>query len=280
MDRKRALSIGYGTAIVTFFAVQLVLGFLLAESDAESVVIITFFAVLPFLNGLLDFASWLFSRWLAGLFLRAIKEEKGRNKLLLRAAVGGAADIAFAVTCLVALAFSLGLAMEVARLQAGWSASVVGPIGQAAADPFGQGLWFTLMLFSTTVPTLLHFALLLSAPLVFAGPPPEKRNRWLAILRQRDFDENNAAHQRVASQAAKWLTGHQDRLAHLGRIAWTLCLGGVVLGLFWLGFEMADSTPADALALVARCGASVGGALNAGTWPQGCLAYEFHWPGV
>ncbi len=160
--------------------------------------------------------------------------------------------------------------MEGTRLATGWSGSVVAEIERAAAEPFGQGLWITLMLFSTLVPTLLHFGMLLFAPLVFVGPPEEKKQQWLDVLRRKPaqgeikdgrFDPENPAHQRAASEAAKWLTGHQDGLAHLGRMAWTLGVGGAVVGLIWLGFKMAETTPADQLASVARYGVSLAGTL-------------------
>ena len=278
-------------AITVLFVVEIIYGFWFTENRQQALVIIGFFVVLPFLNGCLDLASWFVSRWLATRFLVALwktgkeagiaerdwpeaqrqADRRQRRRLLARMAWEGPADVAFAVLCLIVLAFFLGLVMEAVRLQVGWPGSVAAEIERAAAEPFGQGLWFTLMLFSTLVPTLLHFGLLLFAPLVFTGPPEEKKREWLNVLRlpalkegedkTGRFDPEDPAHQRAAAEAAKWLTGHQDGLAHLGRMAWVLALGAAVVGLFWLGFKMAETTPADALAAVALYGVELAGTL-------------------
>ena len=301
--KNRTESIAYSVAVIAFFAIATVFGLWFLETNLQALILIGFFVALPFLNGCLDFASWFVSRWLATRFLAALRktgeeakigrrdgaeaqrraDRHQRLRLLKQMAWEGLADIAFAVLCLIVLAFGLGFVMEWARLEAGWSGSVVAEVERAAAAPFGQGLWITLMLVSTLVPTLLHFGLLLFAPLVFAGPPEAKKRQWLDVLRlpqAKDgedktgrFDRDNPSHQRAAAEAAAWLTGHQDGLAHLGRMAWVLALGAAVVGVFWLGFKMAETTPADTIALIARCGVSLAGAGWDATWAYGCLPY-------
>ena len=92
---------------------------------------------MPFLNGLLDFTSWFVSRKLAEDFQRKIASTNSGYRLIRRAATDGGCDIAAALVLLLLLTFLLGLTMEIVRLEAGWSGSVVAEIERAAADPFG-----------------------------------------------------------------------------------------------------------------------------------------------
>ena len=82
------------------------------------------------------------------------------------------------VDALAALVFLCGLAFVLPRLLlslnivTGFVADVQ-PLAvrdylcAAALDPSGAGLWIGAMLFSTLVPTLLHFAFLVASPFVF-----------------------------------------------------------------------------------------------------------------
>jgi hypothetical protein len=133
-----------------------------------------FLILLPVVNALLDWPSWLLSRWLG----RDLLKRLGGNRFqqLWTLSWHGTVDLLGAAVFLILLALLLpravGLFLDVtAPLVGGPDAALGAYLCRAAQDPLGSGLWASAMLFSTLVPTALHLMFLIASPLAFWARP-------------------------------------------------------------------------------------------------------------
>jgi hypothetical protein len=149
--------------------------------DELAVALIVFFLVLPFINGLWDWLSWRVTRGLGRHLLASFGAESLKQRALT--VIGhGALDLILSVALLAAMAFFLAFGFEaynrLAVAQRGEDLPVffLGPfLANAANHPWTEGLWLTVMLLSTLVPTALHMVALLASPLALVTLPTEKR---------------------------------------------------------------------------------------------------------
>ena len=169
--------------------------------------------ILPVMNGGLDYASWWVSRFLGHDLTHGLSSDANIVTTLTRSLAHIAADLILALFFFVAMAFALGLAFEsydlYANLQAVDMLSKADQTGYAETlrdDPLGAGLWVTLMLITTLIPTVIHFGMVVGAilpatllpdhhrqalaeKLMALGetPPPVKttdRETWAATIRE------------------------------------------------------------------------------------------------
>ncbi len=150
--------------------------------DEFVVALMVFFFVLPVVNGLWDWLSWLITRGLGRRLLASFGGSGGLGQRVAAVVGHGVLDLVLAVALLAAMAFFLAFGFEaynrIAIIQRGQDLPVfdLGPFLANAADhPWTDGLWLTVMLISTLVPTALHVVALLASPIALVTLPTEKR---------------------------------------------------------------------------------------------------------
>ena len=147
-----------------------------------AVVMMVFFLVLPVINGLWDWLSWWITRGLGRRLLASFAGAGGLGRRAIAVVGHGVLDLILAVALLAAMAFFLAFGFEaynrIAIIQRGQDLPVfdLGPLLANAADhPWTDGLWLTIMLISTLLPTGLHVVALLASPIALVTLPTEKR---------------------------------------------------------------------------------------------------------
>ncbi len=118
-----------------------------------------FLIVLPISNGVLDWISLSVSRW----FGRAIVAGRGSAGALAWAALLALADLAAATAFLFAITWLLAFAVEGLSVWSGVALELDSYLSEALAYPWSRGLWATIMVLSTLLPTAVHFVLALGA---------------------------------------------------------------------------------------------------------------------
>ena len=111
------------------------------------------------------------------------------------------------------------------------------------------------MLFSTLIPTLLHFVMLAGSPIAMAGPGRQQREDWADRLEREDFDKDAAEDQALAIDVAKWQTYGQGLFA----VAFGMVLVVAVLAGLYYGANAVGLSPADGIAWAARWGVWLAG---------------------
>ena len=124
--------------------------------------IFLFFGILPLLNAVFDYVSYAITLTLIGCGLRAG----------WAAALIGAVDLILALGLFTAAGTALVLVVARANALAGVPLYPLAPLFAGVRQDPGAYLWLYLMLFSTIVPTLLHFAI---ASFALTGIVPQ---RW------------------------------------------------------------------------------------------------------
>ena len=143
---------------------------------------------LPAFNALYDWPSWQVSRWLGAKLLIISKDyETPLWRRGARYIWDMLVDSAFALTCLVGLAWTVpqvisGFDTLYQSLSEHSLLDVGDYLCRAAEAPLTHGLWATAMLFSTLLPTAIHFAFLLFAPLLWLLTPSSKSRARAAHL--------------------------------------------------------------------------------------------------
>lgn len=161
----------FGVVVVGVFGVVVGVGVLLVRGlGNESIVFAIFYILLPIVNALFDYLSWIATRY----FLRKaeIADRHHGKTFFLSGHIIADAFIAF--MCLFGLAFVSGLTLETASLAIEylglpplrWQDMMV----QAINAPFPSGLLMIGMLLTTLAPTLLHLVAGLAAILAMATP--------------------------------------------------------------------------------------------------------------
>lgn len=134
-----------------------------------------FFFALPFLNSVLDAASWAVSRQLGREMLDRNFHRWGMIGFVLL-------DFVLALIFLGVLAILFGAGGEMldqfAIATTGSSLlDLDAMIDQVISEPLGDGLWITLMLFSTLVPTTIHAFVAIGSVVQMRGRK-EAREKW------------------------------------------------------------------------------------------------------
>lgn len=229
--------------------VLVALGLLLGGTPETSIVLISFFGILPLFNGLADWLSLWASRRLGEHLRGTVQGETLTVGRLVWAMIWHIVfDLAAAVGLLCGLAFVIAFAMQRISDWRGFGFDVAGEIATAAAHPFGQGFWFTAMLFSTLIPTVLHFVMLAASPVMLRRPDAAERDRWAERLEAADFDNDRPEDQAVVVKVARWQTFALWSTGG-GFVVVVLVLAGLVWGLSAEGMS-----PADGVAWVANQG--------------------------
>jgi hypothetical protein len=217
-------------------------------SSAAALGLLLFYLVLPTVNALWDWLSWWVSRRL-GHGLHALLAA-GRNTAVTALLALGlvALDLVAALTFLALLAWTLPLVIDGFNAFAAWWQGIPPPLPLAsflcdsARAPLGAGLWATLLLFSTLVPTALHMMVVVASPVAAAAA------RIPGV--QTFANEMEAANPSVTTLTrAAWRLALWRPVACLIGIAVTILLGW---GLFRLIGAVAEPVPEILLALALR----------------------------
>ena len=228
------LSMGFGLLSAAWATTEIYRIFLLVG--------VTLYTLLPFLNGLLDMVSWLWTRWLAGRLLRELDGEGRGEARAATVLVHTFLDLVLAIFSLVLLAWLLAFAFELYGQLCGAVAggsdhgSYVRPmIDDAMNGPWQNGFWIWLMLLSTLVPTAIHMTFLLFAPLTVVALSDTKRREL--ILRLEDFDQAERSEQ---TTTVRKVASYFARERHL---VWSAAIASIIvgpLGLFTVIVQMTE----------------------------------------
>lgn len=125
---------------------------------------VCFFFLLPLINGSIDWAAWAITRC-------AVKRLLPSHNVSLSFLLGGLACLAISLVLVWFLAFLLGLTFEgynqLNIQRSGEAAFNLGPmIDRAVADPWGEGLWLTLMVLTPLLPIAFQASRLITDSLL------------------------------------------------------------------------------------------------------------------
>lgn len=167
--------------VILFFGI---LGGLFGPSGKadETLLFATFFLVLPVLNGFADFLSWYASRRLGAHLLSCLGKVSRWRLFAWTIPSHIAVDVFIAAGLLACLALALPFVMQTISMARDFDYDAAGEIARAAQDPGGQGIWLTIMLFTTLIPTFLHLCMVAASPLSVCFLGEEKRQDWAAKL--------------------------------------------------------------------------------------------------
>lgn len=174
--------------VSVILAVMVLVAVAFAITGIGSVVVILspllFFLVLPCCNGILDWISLSVSRW----FGRGILAESRSVRGLAGTVLLALADLVAALAFLFLIAWVLAFGVEALGLFFGQSFELDDYVRAAVADPWSRGLWASIMVLSTLLPTAIHFVLALAAVwFAWFGNPV---GRWCAA----QLRDGTAAH--------------------------------------------------------------------------------------
>ena len=182
-DGNRSQSISQFVWLTGFCAAAGLLFGLLGESE-QATIFLAFMLVLPLANGVADYTSLWASRWFGGnLLTLAEAEDRRPGRLSLWIGLHMLGDLAVAAAALAGLTAIISFMMQGLSHIRGYGFDVLGEVSHAAANWSTDGLWLTLLLFSTLLPTLAHLMALLFAWISLRGPRQEIREAWAARLR-------------------------------------------------------------------------------------------------
>lgn len=140
--------------------------------------------VLPCFNGVLDWISLNVSRW----FGRGILAEGRSVRGLAGTVLLTLADLVAALVFLFAITWFLAFGVEALGIYFGVSLELDDYVRVAVAHPWSGGLWVSIMVLSTLLPTAIHFVLALAAVwFAWFGNPV---GRWCAA----QLRDGTAAH--------------------------------------------------------------------------------------
>ncbi|MDE0221276.1 MAG: hypothetical protein OXJ90_18555 [Spirochaetaceae bacterium] len=165
-----------------------------------------FLIVLPIGNGVLDWLSWLTSRKLGEHLKTSIDNARSTSNVLGSVILHATIDFACAIAFLGLLAFAFGLGFGYIENAFTMDDEVVEILVRSAVDhPWrpGWGLWYSVMLMSTLVPTAVHGLFLFASPLSMVTARRRKRRLIAGDLRRwSSLDTPNR--KRVAADASEF----------------------------------------------------------------------------
>lgn len=148
-----------GFAYVSFVTILSIL-YLEIGAITESIIIaLVYWTAFPLINTASDYLSLGFSHW----FGRKIVDDPSHS--ISRASLYGLADLGLALAFMVIAAATIPMALALLQWATGVDLGVRAFVTDAAADPWGAGLWFGIMILSTLVWTGLHLLITLGAML-------------------------------------------------------------------------------------------------------------------
>lgn len=127
--------------------------------NEATVSVLIFFTFLPLINTASDYLSLGFSHW----FGRNIANDPDHS--ILRATLYGLVDLGLALVFMVIAATTIPMALALLQWLTAVDLGVRAFVTDAAADPWGAGLWFGIMILTTLVWTGLHLLITLGAVL-------------------------------------------------------------------------------------------------------------------
>lgn len=159
-----------------------------------------FFFPLPLFNAVLDTVSWAVSRRLGREMLDQNFHRWGMIGFALL-------DFVLAVVFLIILAVLFGTGGQaIDQLAIDTTGTPVFDldtlIAKTVSDPLGEGLWITLMLVSTLVPTAIHAFIAIGSVVQMRGRA-EKRERW-----RNEADESLAENEGLDSHTCRKIAEH------------------------------------------------------------------------
>lgn len=235
----------YGVAAALFISL---IAYLPGGSDffePVSLSIFLFLFLLPLLNAALDMLSWAASRWLGREMLDRNFHRWGMIGFATLDAL-----LAFAFLCGLAVLLGVGgeVVDQLAIARTGSSVLDLDTmIVQGAAEPFGGGLWITVMLFSTLVPTAIHAFVAIGSVVQMRGCK-EARARW-----RNEADEALANDEGLDPHACRKIPEHWLVDSWLPSVV----LLSVLLAVGWFGWQ--TSVLPDALLAAVEWGRSLVG---------------------
>jgi len=180
-----------GTSIaVTFIAVIAGATWLggISLADPQITSWLLFLVLLPPINAVFDWASWWASRALGRSLVSTLEQPEATTWQRVRTLLSDMlVDIVIAVFLLTMLAYFMPRLMDawnwfVVMLEDGEvPIDLVDYLCAAARNPLTDGLWATLMLFSTLIPTIGHLGMLIMA--FFIRSPSQANRERAAHLR-------------------------------------------------------------------------------------------------
>ena len=214
------------------------------SSEAMLAYFIISMLILPMMNGALDHASWWVSRFLGHDLAHGLSGTLSAARTLTRSLLHIAADLVLALIFFVAMAFALGVAFESYDLYAELDKVYLLPEGDQPgyadilrSDPLGAGLWITLMLLTTLIPTVIHFGMVAGAILPAIILPDARRQalaQTLAAL-------GETPPPRGAPGRQTWVDTVQDSAKFAVSYRWRMCWGigstCIFLGLLFYGLS-------------------------------------------
>lgn len=132
--------------------------------------VVLFGLLLPLLNAVFDWLSWLVGRWLGRDLAESLgSEASGGWRRFVTFVLHVGAEVALAVVSLVGMAWGIPRAIELfnagLRVLGSPTPLALGDyLCRSALNPLGEGLWASLTLLSTFVPTAVHLGFLPAAP--------------------------------------------------------------------------------------------------------------------
>ena len=162
---------------------------LVSVAEGSVILVVTFLLLMPIVNGTFDWLSWWISRWCGSNLVRTLATQPGPFSVISTITKHGAIDLGAAVVLFLGLSFCFGWSfglVEYRGFGSEWGRNL--EIGQTITDAVSgpwnasHGLWFTVMLLSTLVPTLFHFLFVLASPMVLVGIRRTKRHELAAKL--------------------------------------------------------------------------------------------------
>ena len=245
---------------------------------AAPALLVLFFFLFPFANALLDWLSWIVSRWLGRRLQRVNEASSNAHGGIRRWGVflrHAGADLAAAVALLWLLAWTIPLTVDLynglyVRLGRPEPLPLRGYLCAAAKAPWTDGLWIILMLVSTLVPTAWHLAALVMSPIAYRlrpsgplaldaltagrGPVPMEFAPGLAEpvpdyeteTNARDAAIHRLAYYLVVTRPFAWFVGGVAGAGLIGLVVWGFYLftGSLPALMLWDAYGIApDACP-------------------------------------
>ncbi|NKC34347.1 hypothetical protein [Falsiroseomonas selenitidurans] len=225
-----------GLALMAAAIIGLLLAPVFTRIGTMSYLFVALILLLPLANALLDWISTAISRLLAEHLMRQRRLSWPALALHL------VADILAAILLLLLLALLLPLALhwhwgfeiftEFRMLRGEPVVNAAKYACLAVQQPLGTGLWATMMLGSTLVPTMLHLTLAVASPLIHWLGPRGRLARLLASAPEGPLPAKLRAQGMLPLAVARYERREQPLALGLGVALAFLLVLGVSLGIF------------------------------------------------
>ena len=204
--------------------------------------------LVPIVNGMCDWASWWLSRILGSHLRTQLRMARSKWVYCSLITKHGLADFVMALMTLASVVFLLGFAYELVDQISPGTVSRINfqPeiwIDTLVSGPLGSGLWFTMMLVSTLVPTAAHLLFLILSPLVMFSRDDENRHRLSSLLIPGTYNSLGDEQKfDLTREAAEW----RDK-QHRRPVLWAIAglVAFLVINLFIIGTDKVIESSVD-----------------------------------